>query len=122
MLRALALPVLLADRAAARLRGALVRVHDLEFWVDEADVDVPALETALEGIGAQLWPSDPQPSAGTGRAPRLALLEGGLHGRDLRFRGMRDFADLLARAARIDVPLGPLLVPTVDDTTVLWPI
>lgn len=120
-LRELGMPFLLADRVAARLRGALVRVLDLEFWIDEADVDITALESALEGIGANLWPRETAPSFGAGRVPRLERLEGGFHKRELRFRGVPRFADQLKRAVSVDLPVGSVLLPSLNDTSLYWP-
>lgn len=126
VLHALGLPALVADKAAARLRGALVRVFDIELWVDESDVDVPALERGLEEAGLFLWPAklgpEPVPTeVGPPSRPRLDRLEGGLRGRELRIRGMRHFADHVGRAAPLDTPFGRLLVTSVAATALYWP-
>jgi transcriptional regulator with XRE-family HTH domain len=129
MLRSLAaanpgFPVLIGGKAAARLHGALVLVHEIELWVEEA-VDLDELVTYLESVGAEdltLF-GHKLPLVAT----REALAEGWVLAgprTDLHLRSVSRFADLYRRA--VPLPPGPLpesqstLRMTEPDDCTLW--
>lgn len=120
VLHGLGQPALLADRAAALVRGALVRVREIEFWVDEDSIEVAALEAALVELGGLVWQIDQRAPVFPSTRRRLSRLEGGLRGRDLRFRGFDDLDFRIERAATVATPSGPLHVTGVSDTALYW--
>lgn len=120
VLHGLGQPALLADRAAARIRGALVRVREIEFWVDEDATDVAALESALVELGGMVWRIDHRSPRFPSTRLRLGRLEGGFSGCDLRFRGFDDLSFRLDRAATVETPSGELRVTGVSDTSLYW--
>jgi transcriptional regulator with XRE-family HTH domain len=120
VLQGIGLPVLLAGRAAARLRGAVIQVSDLEFWVDQSDVDAVALERDFAAAGVDLWQVMLLPVFAPAVRPRFVLLEGGLHRREVRVRGVRQFGGLLSRADALGAPFGQILVASPADTVFSW--
>jgi transcriptional regulator with XRE-family HTH domain len=119
-LRRFGISAVLADKAAARLHGAPVRVPFCEFWIDGASVRFEELEAMLTSAGGCSYyrfeheredPDDPRPDA-------VERLWSNLLGADVRFRAVNDFEAVRARALTL---LGSeLLVTAPADTARRW--
>jgi transcriptional regulator with XRE-family HTH domain len=120
ILHSLGMPALIASKAAARLRGALIRVYDLEFWVDEETTDVASLQSALADAGARLFFLDERDPRVPSTRPRLDRLRLSLGRDDVCFRGIDDLAVCRSRASSLSTEAGELSITSPDDTTVFW--
>jgi transcriptional regulator with XRE-family HTH domain len=120
LLNSLGIPPLVANKAAARLRGAPVRVPELEFWVDDETTDIPRLEAALEGAGGRYLFLDERDPRWPSTRSRLARLRLSLGRDDVCFRGIDDVATHRTRATVLSLEAGPLEVTDTSDTVVHW--
>src|SRR4051794_1188512 len=128
----------LADKAAARLYGAPVRVPFCEFWVDGAAVRFEEVEAILTSIGGRSFyrfgPEAPRsstsppgiPSAKDKECPdedeeeilEFERLWSNVHGGNMRFRAVPDFAEVDARSRH--VAASSLKVTAASDTSRSW--
>jgi transcriptional regulator with XRE-family HTH domain len=112
------LPAVVAGRAAARLRGALVRVVELEFWVDDR-TDPALLERVVALAGGSFHRIKAAAGSAMGR-PRVAVAQAGFAGRDIDLRGMPELDRHLPDATPLATDAGTLLVVGAADARLFW--
>jgi transcriptional regulator with XRE-family HTH domain len=118
------LPFLVAGKAAARIHGAFIQVHQLELWFSD-DVDLVRLKKALVDAGVV-----DSGGMGTVVAPepyRILLVEGWTLmmpsvGINLHLRSVPEFPEMAARATTLAASDRdtPLLVASAYDAIVWW--
>jgi hypothetical protein len=99
------IPVLIADRPAARLYGAPVPVHECEFLLPPKTIRVDALEAALTGAGGRsFFPvgiDDDKPEWDGSELLGTHLSRGA--GSDVRFCDDEDFDELHRRSHEVEL-------------------
>jgi transcriptional regulator with XRE-family HTH domain len=115
------LPALIAGKGAARLVGAVVRVWELDVWLDRHAVPLPVLVQALNaagafdlGLGGRRMPVE---SHGPALTEELVVF---LNRIEIRLTGVFDFDRSRTRALQLPLGAHTALVAPLDEVVACW--